>query len=326
MSAPSPAVVAHEPGRFGDSLSEICDAVAALRGELDEALVAFGVVVFSGFPLRTAAQFGRFARAVCPDLAPYVGGQTDRTQRADGVYEATRVPGARPIPLHSEMAYAAQFPARGMFHCEARRCLGGASWFAHNREIWSSLPTDLRHRLERHGVRYTRLLPHAGDGAFRALGPLGTSVLRSWQDSFGARTQQQVEKVLRERGIAHAWTASGWLDLSATLPAERDGGWFNQLHTMHVTAQVHGAVAAAAYRALVRWLGFAPLDAQLGDGSPFTRGDVQAVVAALRRARWQVELRPGEVAYFDNVGVSHGRARFAGVRRMNAAFFGMRHA
>lgn len=311
-------VVHASPG----SLEEHCRRLMTRRAELEQDLADEGLLVFRGFPVPDAASFGVFADAIVRERSAYVAGQTDRAERAARVYQATRLPGLLPIPLHAEMAYSKVFPTHLLFHVERRAYVGGDSRFAYNRAIADALPEALRSRLEAQGVRYIRRLPDRRSPLLAVVRATRTGGLKSWQASLGVQDRAEAERVLAERDVPHSWRGD-WLDLSMTLPAFRDGCWFNQLHTAHIHQAVHGSAAVALNRLLVRAAGFALLDARFGDDTPFSRADLNAVQVALRRASFRVRLERQDVVLFDNLALSHGRARYLGFRRLNAAFSGL---
>ncbi len=303
-------------------LPAACEALRAARPEIEAGLARDGLVVLRGFPVASAEDFGRVARALSDRVGPYLAGQTDRSEVAPEVYTASRIPSLIPIPLHAEMAYSEVFPTHLMFHVQTPAAVGGHSWFADNERVAAALPAGLRDRLGREGVRYVRRLPPAGSAFLRIVEATRSGGLKSWQASLGVSTRAEAEAALAARGVPHRWRGD-WLDLSTVLPAFRGARWFNQLHTAHVNRFVHGRVAVALARALERAAGFRILDATFGGGDPFTEHDLRAVLDAHRAARFTLRTEARDVLFFDNLRLSHGRAAYLGRRTVSVAFCGL---
>ena len=286
-------------------------------------------VLLRGFPVTDDASFRTLATSLNPAVSRYLAGQTDRAQTSELVYEATRLPSFVPIHLHAEMSYSRVFPSHLFFFALERCCLGGASWLASNARIWAGLPASLQDRLARHGVRYVRLLPPDGHRALRYFRAARSGALKSWQESLEVDSREAAEASLRRRGLEFTWTDDGWLDLSSVLPAHRDDPvtgerlWFNQCHTMQVNPFLHGRLVTALFRGVSRMIGRVAFGASLGDGTAFTDDDWRAIRQAHDQARIEATLAQGDVLYFDNLRLSHGRGPYVGVRRVRVIFAGL---
>lgn len=288
-----------------------------------EAYERQGAVMFHGLDLSSPADLRALAEELTGDVSHYTG-QTDRAAVHEEVYEATPVPGLFPMPLHSEMAYAPVQPRSLFFHGVEHRALGGHTLLGDNRAIWTALPERLRERLASEGVRYDRWLAPPDSRLYRVLQGLRTGALRSWTDALGVQTREEAEA--RLVGTPHRWEGD-WLDVSVTLPAFRtlDGEavWFNQLHAAHVNRHVHGLLAVALARSVTRLTGRRLLDARFGSGEPVSAVDLDTVLATLRAAQTRLTIRTGDVLWFDNLRLCHGRTRFLGRRVFHVVFTGL---
>jgi len=179
-------------------------------------------------------------------------------------------------------------------------------------------------------VRYRRLLPPRGASILRLFRAFGTGALKSWQESLGTEDRAEAEARLAAQGTPFTWTGDGWLDLSTVLPAFRadpatgEPLWFNQIANVHVTRAFYGRLVEALHAGGTRLLGPLPLDAELGDGSPLSEADAAGIAAAQRAARFDVTLEQGDVVWFDNLRLSHGRAPYLGVREVRVVFCGLK--
>lgn len=314
---------------FGRDWVSVLTALRERRGEWAHAFETSPALLFSGFPIADAATFAQLAQALSGDVTRYLAGQTDRTEVTSLVYEATKIPSVFPIHLHAEMAYSKVFPSHLLFFSERRRCLGGASWLAHNGDIWDALPGPLRQRLETEGLLYRRLLPPRSASVLKVFRAVRSGALKSWQESLEVETREAAEAALQARGLPFAWTDDGWLDLSSRLPAfrvdPRDGRklWFNQCHTMQVNGAIHGGLVTALHRVALRFIGRNPFGAALGDGTPLSADDFRAIRRAHDVARRERPLLQGEVLFFDNLRLSHGRGAYLGTRQVRVAFCGL---
>lgn len=322
-------IVDWERSRFGEDTQTVLQRLEASRDEWPAKLKTVPSLLFKGFPLGDDVSFAKFARALTQSVSRYVAGQTDRTEVSALVYEATKIPGLFPIHLHAEMAYSPIFPSHLFFYSRARRCLGGASWLASNAAIWDGLPRELQARLEGEGVRYVRLLPPRGARALLPFRALRSGALKSWQESLEVEDREGAERVLRARGLPFAWLDDGWLDLSSRQPAFRVDPltgqqlWFNQCHTMQVNPFLHGHLVTWLFRAANWFLGRAPFGATFGDGTPFSDDDFRAIRGAHDAARVERVLEQGDVLYFDNLRLSHGRGPYLGQRQVRVVFCGL---
>lgn len=313
----------------GDSLETLLRRAEASGAPWTSRLERAPALLFKGFPVRDDADFARFARALTPGVSRYVSGQTDREEVGDAVYEATKIPGVFPIQLHAEMAYSRRFPSHLCFYSHRRWCIGGASWLAPNAAIWAALPSELQHRLEEEGVRYLRLLPPKGSPALLPFRALRSGALRSWHESLEVDEREDAERVLRVREIPFVWTDDGWLDLSSRLPACRrdplsgERLWFNQCHTMQVSSFFHGRLLSLLFAGVTKMASRRPFGATFGDGAPFADSDLRAIRRAHDVARVAQVLEQGDVLYFDNLRLSHGRGRYLGRRQLRVVFCGL---
>src|SRR5437899_5001081 len=131
ITSDAPATAAR-PWRIEPHRGEIEASLEALlhwlRAHLDAVeahVLHHGAILFRGFAVETAADFERVVRATGEDLLPYVAGNSPREHVAGQVYTSTSYPAQYPISLHNELSYAARWPRRLFFFCEAPAAEGG---------------------------------------------------------------------------------------------------------------------------------------------------------------------------------------------------------
>ena len=182
------------------SAAELAQYIAAHRDWLAEALHAHGGVLFRGFTIREVEAFQNVARAVIPELKPYVEGQSPRTKVSDNVYTSTEFPPQYTITLHNELSYAKSPPPRIIFHCHVPPEEGGETPIVDCRRVFAAMDPVLRSRFEATGVKYVKNM-HGQD---RGLG-------KSWMQHFETDDRDHVESYLRENDIEFEWTDDGSL-------------------------------------------------------------------------------------------------------------------
>jgi alpha-ketoglutarate-dependent taurine dioxygenase len=276
-------------------------------GFLETKLAQHGGILFRGFALADTGQFERFALSIVPRLVRYVEGSSPRLSLGGNLYTSTEYPPEYFISMHSELSYAHQWPSRIFFYCDVAPATGGETPVADNRKMLDLLPPDLVERFAERGVRYTRNL-HGGLGAGL-----------SWQTVFETEDRARVESYCREGEIDFRWKDDGGLWTSQKRPAViRHPGtgerlWFNQADQWHPSN--HDPATAAGLLATFGEAGL-PIHATYADGSPIAIADLEEVRAAYRRVRIQFPWQKGDALLLDNMLVAHGRAPFAGPRRI----------
>ncbi len=326
MAGPDPsAVLHHDPKAHGSSLAQVATALEGLRPTLLDRIHRQGFLLLRGFPVRTASDFRTVANAIDPDLHRYMG-QTDRAEVQDRIYESTPVPGRFPIPLHSESAYSAYFPRRGLFFCEKPADSGGESWLADTRKVLADLPADLRAKFEARGVRYIRNAPPAGAWIHRLSRLTKSGIVKSWPETFGETDREKVTAFGRAHAIPMQWKKGNWLSLDAVLPAVRthpvtgEKVWFNQAHLYRLRSESHPFLGKIVSLLFNRLPAFPVMDSRFGNDEPISPEDLATIRDAFHRHLVSIPLLAGDVLYFDNLLVAHGRSPFRGKRRLLATF------
>ncbi|XP_076454585.1 uncharacterized protein LOC143289486 [Babylonia areolata] len=300
---PFPLVVG--ASRLGN-VSSALEWVESHTDDFEEILVEYGAIVFRGFPLKDPRDFDAFVKAFGGEALDYVGGAAPRTVVTGNVFTANEAPPDQLIPFHHEMAQVPTFPSRLFFYCDVEPSCGGQTPLALSHVVYRQMQE--RHpyfvsQLEKHGVRYTRVLPDGDDPS----SPIG----RGWQSTFQTSNRAEAEVKARSQGTSVTWLDSGCLKtVTAPLPAVRLEGrtglktWFNSV--------------IAAYRGWRDSRNCAEKAVTLGDGSsmpPEIMNDLDTVFNDVAVAvTWQ----KGDVILVDNRLVLHARRSFTPPRRILA--------
>ena len=291
-----------------NSLAELW---AKQREGISALLLEHGAIRFKGFELDSAEKFNEFMGSL--SLAPgnYVDGNSPRTKLTDLVYTSTEYPAELSISLHNELSYSDIWPARLYFCCVVPPVSGGSTTIADSRRILAAMPSRIVEEYARRGVMYVRNLQSDA----------GLGVGKSWQQTFETKGRAEVESRCRARNIKYEWLAGDTLRLIQIRPAlaqhPRSGArvWFNQADQFHPSTN-----PPEVYEALLELYGDSPFSMPqyscFGDGTPIpdeTLAQVRAVIAQQEVAkRWE----RGDVMVIDNMLTAHGRAPFAGARKV----------
>jgi alpha-ketoglutarate-dependent taurine dioxygenase len=312
--------------------------ISAARGErlerlmeeesrsLAEVMLRHGAILFRGFGLVTAEDF-QIAAAVCfkEPLQSYTGGASPRVQVRSGIYESTRVPPQMLIPQHNEMSYMPSPPRRLAFFCEVEPEHGGETPLADSRLIYAQIPQEVRSEFEQKGVCYHRYLYGPRWNLHHRVRNRFVNLYTSWMKAFGTTDRGVVEKFWAENGGTVEWDREEGAKISNVLPAVREHPetgerlWFNHVATFlsspHSTGWAKWMLYQMAYPNALR----RPFHAALGDGTPITHSQIDAIRAAIERSTFRFRWRRGDFLLVDNFLMTHGRMPFLGKRRILVA-------
>jgi alpha-ketoglutarate-dependent taurine dioxygenase len=282
--------------------------LAEHREQLAHDLVRHGAVLCRGFDVPGAAAFGDAARACSPDLLDYMERAAPRTEVADRVFTSTEMSQDRSIGLHHEMSYAPAWPGRLYFYCDTPPGEGGATPVASERWVFPRIPSDVKDRFVRHGVRYVR--------------NYGADVDLPWQEVFRTTDKAEVDAYCRASGTQAAWGPGDSLrtisrrQAVATHPRTGEIVWFNHAHLFHTSI-----LPPEVVEVLVADYGLdgVPRNALYGDGEPIEDEVIALIRGLYEEARVTFPWQRSDVLIVDNFLAAHGRDPFRGDRRVLVA-------
>jgi alpha-ketoglutarate-dependent taurine dioxygenase len=275
------------------------------RAVIERTLLAQGAVLFRGFGVVTAEQFGNFAKAISTDFPCFAEESSPRSQVVGPVYTSTDYPAAYPIQFHNEFSYANEWPRNLCFACLTPPATGGETPIADSRAVLRRLAPATREAFRTRKVMYTR--------NFRP----GVGV--SWQTAFQTKEKSAVEAYCQAGGIPYEWLRGDGLrtrqvqDAIVMHPVTQEDVWFNHGFFFNIEA-----LEPVEIRDLLRAEGEGnwPTNTCFGDGEPIPREWLEQIRRAYLeeavRFRWQ----RGDVLLIDNMLTSHARAAFTGERRI----------
>lgn len=292
-------------------------APPALDGAVAEAVAArvaheksrCGGVLVRGFAPLGAAGFEAFTGRFGEPIREYEFGSTPRSRVDKGVFSSTEYPASQWIDQHNEQSYTLKWPGSIGFYCEIAAEQGGATPVADSRLVHARLDPALRARFAEHGVMYVR--------------NYGNGLDLPWQQVFGSEDRAEVERYCDANRIAYEWLEDGEAlrtrqICQATLvhPATGETVWFNQAHLFHVTNLPEGVREAMLEVVEPDRL---PRNTYFGDGTPIDDAILDEVRGVYRDTMLSFPWQAGDVLLLDNLLMSHGRAPFAGKRRVLVA-------
>ena len=315
--SPPPAeglpLVCH-PADGSDMSHPALDLLAAERPRLEDRLLVHGALLLRGFGLGSVADFQRLVALFCDgDPLDYAGGASPRSRvaGASGVYTSTDYPPAMALSLHNELSYAESWPKRLFFYCVTAPASGGETTLGDSRRILAAIDPRVLEPLRARGIRYVRnLSPHKGSGY-------------SWQDAFETDDPQAAEQGCRRIGTDYTWRPGGFLRLNQVRPATAvhpvtgEEVWFNQADGFHPSA-----LDPDTYREQLALCGSEAdfrLNVGYGDGAPIEPAALDHIRSVLRAHTIPHRWREGDVLILDNLLAAHGRAPFAGPRKIVVA-------
>lgn len=272
--------------------------------ELTRLLQQHGGILFRGFDIDAAEQFGACATGLGATPYDYVGGNSPRTRVMQDVYTSTEYPASETISLHNEMSYLPDWPRRLLFYCAEPPAGGGQTSLASGRDILRALPQQTVQLLEERKINYVR--------NFQS----GVRVGKSWQSTYLTENRAEVEAILRRQNSTFTWGADGSLRVSTRRdaivrhPDTGEAVWFNQAEQWHPSS-LHPEI-----RALFEESGLLAHQSEFGDGTPFRDEFLAEIRDVLNRQKLKFDWQRKDLLVIDNMLMMHGREAFSGSRKI----------
>jgi hypothetical protein len=182
---------------------------------------------------------------------------------------------------------------------------GGETPIADSRRIFELLDPKIKARFIEKKVMYVR--------------NYGTGLDLRWQDVFQTESKSEVDSFCRRAGIACEWYAGDALrtrqlcQAVATHPRTGETVWINQAHLFHVSNLESSMADSFLEEFRAENL---PRNAYHGDGSPLDASMLDEIRSVYRAEAISFPWKEGDILMLDNMLAAHGRAPFAGSRRV----------
>jgi len=280
-----------------------------LRERVARASTTYGGVLLRGFDALGAAGFDRLVTSFGQPLLTYEFGSTPRSKVEKGVYSSTEYPADQWIDQHNEQSYTLNWPASIWFYCDIAAEQGGATPVADSRLVYERLDPALRRHFAERQVMYVR--------------NYGNGLDLPWEQVFGTGERDQVEQYCRANRIDYEWLDDGEALRTRQVcqselrhPVTGETVWFNQAHLFHVSN-----LPPAVREALLEVVDDdrLPRNTFFGDGTPIDAAMLDEIRAVYRETMLSFAWQAADTLILDNLLMSHGRAPFAGKRRVLVA-------
>ncbi|XP_057773152.1 clavaminate synthase-like protein At3g21360 [Salvia miltiorrhiza] len=301
-----PAVLS--PAAAGGA-SSLTAGVKEQRPWLDSLLHKHGAILFRGFDsLATASDFNDVVEAFGYEELPYVGGAAPRTNVVGRVFTANESPPDQKIPFHHEMAQVQKYPTKLFFFCEVEPESGGETPIVPSHIIYERMKekhSDFVHKLEKHGVIYTRVLGEDDDPS----SPIG----RGWKSTFLTADKAVAQERAAKLNMKVEWGDDGAVKtIMGPMAAIKEDEtrrhrkiWFNSM--------------VAAYTGWEDKRNDPKKAVTFGDGSLLPDDVIYDCLRILEEESVAIPWQKGDVLLIDNMAVLHARKPFTPPRRILAS-------
>jgi alpha-ketoglutarate-dependent taurine dioxygenase len=272
---------------------------------IESLLLKAGGLLFRGFNIRSVGEFEVLIERVCGSLQEYCYRSTPRTHVSGKIYTSTEYPPGEAIPLHNEQSYSTSWPMRICFFCIEPAAQGGETPLADSRKVCGRIAPSIIDRFAEKGVMYVRNYSRGLD--------------LSLQDVFQTSDRATLEEYCVRASIDFRWGDNGSLRTQQTCqavakhPQTGEMVWFNQAHLFHVSS-----LQAEVRESLLSSIGqeSLPRNAYYGDGAPIEDSSLAQIRDAYLLETVSFKWQRGDMLMLDNMLIAHGRAPYAGTRRI----------
>ncbi|MEZ5688301.1 MAG: TauD/TfdA family dioxygenase [Caenibius sp.] len=312
-----PLFIEARPGAFAEP-GDVVQWVRDHRDALDALILKHGGIVLRGFPLVASEDFGAVTECFPAYSGNYQGGAAARRSVAKGVYEATQRTGDQTIPIHQEMFYLHDYPARIAFFARKVAEEGGETIIADMRKVTAAMPAGIRDKLETLGIENIRNF--AAKTGSKEQNRLMDK--RGWDFAFYTESEKEVEEVCARQQLRPHWHDDGSLtvfNLEDAFVAHPQTGETVYRGGVHIAHFFRGSYDNTGQAAALREQQEYPSGAFLGDGNELPEDEDKAFQQVVDRFTYSWKWRDGDVMILDNLLTGHGRNPFSGDRATEVA-------
>lgn len=288
----------------------------------------YGRALLRGFDVADTEEFEELLTTHLGfDLAAaYTGGASPRRLVSKKAFSSTEAPKEYILSFHTEMSYLQERPRHVAFFCKQPAPKYSETPMFNCAEIFKRLPMKMQQRLESEGVSYVRRF-HS------TVQP--NNVRRTWMDSFGVDTKEELAEIMKKADLEHSWIGGGILDVRVTMPAvliDPTTGekvlslaLFNQW-ALHHSLKRFGHRYSWWKKLIVDWYvvyAYCKKDAVFvtgyGNGDGFTREETGIIQNAAYDCATLFEWQKNDIVLLDNIRTGHGRLNVEQPRAIAAA-------
>lgn len=275
------------------------------REWIETQLLKHGGILFRNFNVHTAEEFEQLVSALSGDLLEYRERSSPRSQVSGNIYTSTEHPAHQSIFPHNENSYQHAWPLRIFFFCLTPAEQGGETPIADVRKVYERIDPDIRERFIQKKIMYVRNYTEG----------LGLS----WQTVFQTTDKNAVDAYCRNAGIISEWKDDQHLrtrsirEAIVKHPQTGEMLWFNHAAFFHVSTLEPSIRETLEAQFKADEL---PTNTFYGDGSPIEPDALEAIREAYYQELVYFPWQKTDVLMLDNMLVAHGRAPFAGPRKV----------
>ena len=275
------------------------------REQIRTLLLRHGALLFRGFPVTSPAEFDRFIATVSGESLQYMERSSPRSAVSGNIYTSTEYPAEHSIEMHCENSYQKTWPLKIFFYCLIQPESGGETPIADTRRVLARLSPAIQEKFESKGVLYVR--------------NFGSGLGLPWQTVFQTSEKAPVEEYCSNAGITCEWYGEDCLrtrHLRKAIRNHPESGervWFNHSLFFHVSS-----LGTEAKNVLLASMGEneLPNNTYYGDGSSIEPEVLDQIRAAFRAETVAFPWKYGDILMLDNMLAAHGRAPYAGARKI----------
>ncbi|KAF7808941.1 clavaminate synthase-like protein [Senna tora] len=266
----------------------------------DQMITKNSAVLLRGFDVKNAEDFNEIIETFGWEDIRYVG-PAPRTHVYKRVWTANEGPLSEFIYYHHEMVLIKECPKKVILFCETPPPEGGETPFVPSFRVTERMleefPEEVK-MIEEKGLKYS----------FTALSKNNTGSMRGrgWEDAFGTSDREEAERRAKALGMDMEWLEDGGVKtILGPRPLTRvfEGRkgrrmWFNTMVGMH---------------------GKELSSATMADGSEIPINVVKRCEEIIEEESIQFKWEKGDVLFFDNMALLHGRRPSLPPRRVLVA-------
>jgi len=275
---------------------------------IDSKLSDHGALLFRRFDIATVAEFHNFITGTSGSPLDYVERSSPRSQVADQIYTSTDHPADQPIFLHNENSYKHTWPQRIFFFSSVVADQGGETPIADIREVFASVPAEIKEKFIRLKVLYIRNLTE--------------EIGMPWQTAFQTTDRSVVDAYCERAEIKTTWISEKHLSLAQVRPAvyrhpsTTEPVWFNHATFFHIST-LDPSVRSMLLRELSEES--LPANSFYGDGSAIEPDVLDTLRAAYLKQKIVFPWQKNDLLMLDNMLAAHGREPYSGNRKVLVA-------
>ncbi|CAL1408329.1 unnamed protein product [Linum trigynum] len=269
-------------------IESLVEALGNNKEWFDQMITKNSAVLLRGFGVENAVDFNDVVESCDWEDIRYVG-PAPRTHIHKRIWTANEGPLSEFIYYHHEMVLIKEFPKKVILFCEIPPPEGGETPFVPSFKVTEKMlkefPEEVE-EIEKRGLMYSFSAPTRNTTA--------SMRGRGWEDAFATSDKQEAERRANALGMEIEWLADGGAKTilrprALTRVFEGRNGrrmWFNTVVGMHGKEQSSATMA---------------------DGTELPLKFVKRCEEIIEEESIQFKWQKGDVAFFDNWALLHGR-------------------